>query len=138
MAWLLLANKQGLLHCEGSRMEQNLPSALPSFHRYSENTVLLQRAAPQLEPQRHLQAHAHRAFSLQKCLFGLQAVLLGVQSKPIKPVRCCIADVLQQMSFGGRKRSLITSILQPGWEGGVPGGKLAEQEANRQSWGWEN
>ena len=40
--------------------EQNLPSPLPSFHRYSEKAAH-PRAAQKVEPQRHLQANCRNA-----------------------------------------------------------------------------
>lgn len=111
LAWLLLANEEGLLAYEGPEKEENLlPSKLPCFHRCSENTDLLQRAAPQLEPQRHLQAYIHLAVSLQNC-FWAAGNTLGAQIKSINPARCCAADVLRQMSLEWGDRSLLTSVL---------------------------
>ena len=120
LAWLRLSNAQGILDRKGSMKEENLPSTGHSLHRCSENTDPLQGAAPQLEPQRHLQAYIHLAFSLQNH-FWAAGNMLGAQIQYTNPARCCVADMLRQMSLEWEERSLLTSILMPGCRGRAPG-----------------
>lgn len=129
LAWLLPANKQGLLNCEGPGWSKTCHQLYPG----SKETLKIQSRSGE---RRHNWSHS-ATFRLASALhFPYKTPLreagdrLGAQSKSTTLPRCCVAHVLQQMGLGWREKSLITSVRQPGWQGRAPDRKLAELEAH--------
>lgn len=87
LAWLLPANKQSLPNWEGPKMEQNLPSALPGFHRHPRT----QSCSGERSHNWSHSATFRLASTLHvpyQTLLGAAGDVLGVQSRPTEPLGC--------------------------------------------------